>query len=239
MPSRSRISISRSKICSQSLLRAKLSSVMKKRRSPCFAFVAHDPLDVVGGAAPRLAALHVDDGAEGALEGAAAAGVEAGVGAEGAPHHVVRQMRDRHPLDARQVGHEIVDRLQLPGERVAQDLVEPAFLGLAGEDEGAEVERLLHVRLDPRQHGKRAGDVEAADADRDAFLAEGGGQVERARELVRLHADQHHHAGAGLADRAGDAAGMDAPVGLVDGDDFERRCRARARCRSAQSTASP
>ena len=123
--------------------------------------------------------------------------------------------------------------------RVAQHLFEPAFLRLAGEDEGAEVERLLHIRLDPRQHRQRAGDVEAADADDHALLAERRGQVERARKLVRLHADQHHHAGAGLADGAGDAVGMDALVGLVDGDDLERRRRGRALCRSAQSTARP
>ena len=30
----------------------------------------------------------------------------------------------------------------------------------------------------------------------------GRGEVERARELVRLHADQHHHAGAGRLDHA-------------------------------------
>src|SRR4029077_126913 len=39
---------------------------------------AHDRLDVVGGAIARLAPLDVDDGAEAALERAAAAGVEAG-----------------------------------------------------------------------------------------------------------------------------------------------------------------
>ena len=38
---------------------------------------AHDALDVVGAAIAGLAALHVDDGAERALERAAAAGVEA------------------------------------------------------------------------------------------------------------------------------------------------------------------
>ena len=54
---------------------------------------AHDLLHVVGGAAARLSALHVDDGAEGALERAAAAGVEAGVGAD-------RCVGRRRPADA-------------------------------------------------------------------------------------------------------------------------------------------
>ncbi len=39
--------------------------------------LAHQRLDIVGRAAARLAALHVDDGAERALERAAAAGIEA------------------------------------------------------------------------------------------------------------------------------------------------------------------
>ncbi len=46
--------------------------------------VAHDLLDVVGRPVARLATLHVDDGAERALERAAAAGIEAGIGAGGA-----------------------------------------------------------------------------------------------------------------------------------------------------------
>ena len=46
--------------------------------------VAHDLLDVVGRAEARLAALHVDDRAERALERTAAAGIEAGIGAGGA-----------------------------------------------------------------------------------------------------------------------------------------------------------
>ena len=56
-------------------------------------------------------------------------------------------------------------------------------------------------------------------------LAERGGQVERAGKLVRLHADQHDHAGARLADRAGNRCRADALVGLVDGDDLERDVR--------------
>ena len=74
----SRSSIRRSKIGSQLRLRAKLSSVMKKLRHALGVIGAHDRLDVVGRAVARLAALHVDDGAEAALERTAAAGVEAG-----------------------------------------------------------------------------------------------------------------------------------------------------------------
>ena len=62
---------------------------------------AHDRLDVVGGAVARLAALHVDDGAEAALERAAAAGVEAGVVAGHAGHDLARQHRESPPPPCR------------------------------------------------------------------------------------------------------------------------------------------
>ena len=60
--------------------------------------VLQDLLDVVGGAVARLAALDVDDGAEAALEGTAAAGVEAGAGAQVPANVVVGQDRDRFAL---------------------------------------------------------------------------------------------------------------------------------------------
>ena len=69
--------------------------------------------------------------------------------------------------------------------------------------------------------------MEAADADGDAQPAEGCGQVERAGKLVRLHADQHDHPAARLADFAGELFGPDALVGLVDRDDLERNVGAK------------
>src|SRR3569623_1295374 len=115
----------RSRIGSQSLLRAKLSSVMKKARSPCVVR-AHDVLDVVGRAAARLAALHIDDGAERALVGAAAAGVERGGAARCTLRALRRHQRDRRAVDPGQVVHEIVERLERVGGRVEQHLVETA-----------------------------------------------------------------------------------------------------------------
>ncbi len=47
-----------------------------------------------------------------------------------------------------------------------------------------EPERALHARLDGGQHSERAGDVEAANADRDTLLAEPGCDIEGAGELV-------------------------------------------------------
>src|SRR5450756_1644952 len=60
----------------------------------------HDELDILRRAAARLAALHVDDGAERALVGATAAGVEAGGAAGGALRTLDRHQRDRRALAA-------------------------------------------------------------------------------------------------------------------------------------------
>src|SRR5262249_16689450 len=72
----SRSRMRRSKIGSHSLFRAKLSSVMKNLWMPC-AQLPYEMLDVIGRAEARLAALHIDDGAERALIGTAAARIEA------------------------------------------------------------------------------------------------------------------------------------------------------------------
>jgi hypothetical protein len=46
--------------------------------------------------------------------------------------------------------------------------------------------------------------MEPADRNLDALGAQRARDVERARHLVRLHADQHDHAGVGGPDQAGD-----------------------------------
>ena len=64
--------------------------------------------------------------------------------------------------------------------------------------------RRAHLRRHLRQHRDAAGDVEAADADRQAGGEERPGEVDRAGELVRLDADEADQgAAAGLADRRG------------------------------------
>ena len=102
----------------------------------------------------------------------------------------------------------------------------PALLGLAGEERDAERLRLAHVLRHLRQHGDAARDVKAADADRQAGGKERPRQIDRARKLVRLHADQaDQRLAAGLADFPDDAVRTDAPVGLVVGvqADFDAR----------------
>ncbi len=172
-------------------------------------------LDVVRRAAARLAALHVDDGAERALIGAAAAGVETGGAAGGALRALDRHQRDRRAVDARQVGHEIVQRLERARRRVMQDFVEPAF-GLAGKQRHAHRLGAVKIRIHAIEHRQHARHMEAADADLDTALAQRLRQIERARELVRLHAGQHHHAGAGGLDHRRQAFGADAGIGFVE-----------------------
>ena len=60
--------------------------------------------------------------------------------------------------------------------------------------------------------------MEAADADRQAGLEKRLGQIDRARKLVRLHADQPDQAAPACAlDHADDLLGLNPPVGLVIG----------------------
>ena len=73
-----------------------------------------------------------------------------------------------------------------------------------------------------RQHGDAAGHVEAADHHREAVGAEPAGEIERARKLVRLHADQADHAGAGVTDAFGHALDIDDSVALVASLDLDR-----------------
>ncbi len=73
---------------------------------------AHDRLDVVGRAVARFAALHIDDGAEAALERTAAAGIEARIMAGDPRHHRTRQDRIDRRRHFRHVAEIIVDRLR-------------------------------------------------------------------------------------------------------------------------------
>ncbi len=176
----------------------------------------HDQFDVVGRAAARFAALHVDDGAERALIRAAAAGIEAGGAAGGALRAFDRHQRDRRALDPRQIGHEIVKRLERARRAVTQHLVEMA-LRLAREQRHAHGPGAVEIGVNAAEHRQHAGNVEAADADLDAARAQRARQIERARELVRLHAGQHDHAGPGRLDHRRQTRGPDAGIGFVKG----------------------
>jgi hypothetical protein len=72
----------------------------EERRDALAVVLADDGFEVVGVAEPALAALHVDDGAERALERAAASEVEARLLALVARQRGRRQVRRRRVLDA-------------------------------------------------------------------------------------------------------------------------------------------
>ena len=155
--STSRSSIRRSKIGSQSLLRAKLSSVMKKLcRCPARRWRARSRSTSSGerrrdlrpctlmmvqnehwNGQPRPASKLVMR-AVGALDDARPAG-----------------SGDRRALDAGQVVHVVVDRLERAGGGVAAAPASsrPSSASPANS-EAAEVERLLQVGVDRRQHGE-------------------------------------------------------------------------------------
>src|SRR5262249_58038364 len=79
-------------------------------------------------------------------------------------------------------------------------------LGLAGERRHSHRRGALQIAVGAMEHADRAGDMKAADRHRDVSLTQRLGEVERARELVRLNSDQHHHARAGDADHRGGAS---------------------------------
>src|SRR6185437_5829703 len=110
--------------------------------------LADRPLQVVRRAKAALAALHVDDRAERALVRAAAAEIEAGQGARYPPDVPRRKDRRRLPFERRQIVHEVVERAQRPVARVADDLVEPAVLGFAGEAEHGRLDQVLRDARD-------------------------------------------------------------------------------------------
>ena len=136
--SSSRSSISRSRIASQSVLRAKLSSVMKKLCSPCATF-SRTICSMSSGERRRdlrPCTLMIVQNEH--WNGTAAAGVEARHARRRCVARAQRgDQRHRRALDAGQVVHVVVERLERAGVRVAQHLVEPPF-GLAGEERDAQ-----------------------------------------------------------------------------------------------------
>ena len=180
---------------------------------------ANDRLDVVGRAVAAFAALHVDDGAERALERTAAPRVEAGDDARGALDAGRVQNRDRRALDARQVVHKVIERLQFPRIGVFQKDIEPA-LGFAREQRDAHRLRLFEVIGHLRKHRQTARDMEPADGDLHAARAKALRQVHGAGELVGLHAHQTNNAApARCPDLARDSLGAHARIGLIEGRD--------------------
>src|SRR5579864_672588 len=186
--------------------------------------LADDLLDVVGGAAAGFPALDVDDGAEGAEEGAAPAGVETGDLSAGALDAGGGKHGEGGAGERRQIVHEIVDGLEPAVPGVEEDGVEAAF-GFAGEQQNAEIQGFLQFGRDGGEHGEAAGDVESADGDLDVRGAQLAGKIEGAGILIRLDADQgDQRSGAfffKLSQSAGDFIHAKAGVGFITGGDVD------------------
>src|SRR5262245_57258989 len=97
----------------------------------------HQSLDVVRAAGAGLTSLNVDDRAEATRKGTPPPGVEARAHAHRPAPHVYREIGNRLALQARQVAHEIVQRLELASIRCAKQLLEPS-LSLPGKKRDAE-----------------------------------------------------------------------------------------------------
>ena len=104
-------------------------------------------------------------------------------------HHLARQHGHRGGGHVRHVGEIIVDRLGRAGVDVAQELGYPS-LALARVEDHAERLRLFQIRRQFGKHGNAAGDMEAADHDRDALRAESAREIEGAGKLVGLDPDE-------------------------------------------------
>ena len=81
--------------------------------------------------------------------------------------------------------------------------------------------------------------MEAADRDRDISLPELARQIERARKLVGLHADEADEAAAGRADAPDRALDVDDGVALVIGLDLDIGVGAERLVASAHSASRP
>ena len=134
--------------------------------------VADRALKIIRSTEPALAALHVDDGAEGALERAAAAKINAGMRPRGTPNVLLGQDRRRLVVERRQILHVIVKRFEFATKGVDQHFVETSLLGLPGIKTDAQLLGFLQILGQLRQHRDAARNVEATDGDLDAGIAE-------------------------------------------------------------------
>ena len=182
---------------------------------------AHDALHVVRIPEARLAALHVDDRAEAALERAPTSSVEARLGTHRPTDPARLQDRGGGPLDRRQVAPVVVEDFQPTIERIAQDPVQAA-LRLSGEQGDPLVHRLAQLGGDLGQHRQGTADVKPTDAHGQPLRAERPRQVHGPGELVGLDSDQaDEHPTALRPHPPRDRTRADPGVRLVDGRDPE------------------
>ncbi len=167
----SRMAIRRSKTFSQSVLRAKLSSVMKKRLMPCARLLrmicSMSSAERRRDLRPCTLMMVQKEHRNGQPRPASKLVILP-------PVRLMRWRENRHgrAVERRQIVHVVVERLQRAVPGVAQNVVEAAF-GLAGEERDAEIHGFFEFGRQLGQHGQATGDVKTADADRHAGGAKG------------------------------------------------------------------
>jgi hypothetical protein len=178
---------------------------------------ADDRLHVLDGAEAGFLTLDVDDRAERAPEGAAAAGIEAGPRSGIARDDLAGQPGNRLSFQSRQVVHVIVEGFQFVVPGVLPQGFD-ASLDLAGEEADAIGLRFGDLGRGVLEHRHASAHVKPPDADLHAAGEEAAGEVHGAGKLVRLHADQGNEDPAVRALQTGrDLFRHDARVGLVAG----------------------
>ena len=165
--------------------------------------------------------MDIDDRAKTALERAAAPGVEGADRFAITPHDVERQKRRHLLLQRGQIVHVVVDRLESPRESIGEDLDEPS-LGLAGKEAHPEPAGRFEIGRQFRQHRQATRHVKPTDCDLNAGFSKPRRHVHRARELVRLHADETDDPGTRALDPPDDAAHRNDCVAFVIGPDLNR-----------------
>ena len=131
-----------------------------------------------------------------------------------------RQDRIDRRRHLRQVVEIFVDWFGGAGGNVTQNFSHAPF-GLAGKQVNAKVDRFLQLRRKTRQHRDAAADMKTTHDDRKAERPELPSEVECARILIRLHADQADHAAAGGANALRHSGNIDDGITFVTGLDLD------------------
>lgn len=119
--------------------------------------------------------------------------------------------------------HVIVERLDLPGPCILHHLVQPLFLGLAGEERDARLLRGEDLGRQFGQYGEAQPETWKPPIITGNPAARSAGQIHRAGELVGLHAEQADRMRARRSSRSARMMRSAARgVGLIEGVQVDR-----------------
>jgi hypothetical protein len=136
------------------------------------------------------ASLHVNDGAERAVEGTSTTASDgAEVGGDELAEVALVDEGARSIGEIREIIDEPINGLEATLSGVTKQ-VRPAVFDLAGDDAHAGVNEILNLRRNLGEQREGAAHVEAADEDGHSFAPQRQSDVRRTTELVRLHSDE-------------------------------------------------